>query len=297
MSSGLSKGAVAMAFMGPALVLFVCILVFPIGYSIYLSLFDTTIATLVNGGDSFVGLDNYVALMRDASFRNALWLLCVFVVLTTVIELVIALSVAVYLDQILVVPKFVNSLLIVPMFVIPVVSGLTFRYIFDPNEGVIGALYGVFGLAAPGVLGDPVLAFGAIVVQDVWRMWPFLFLVLYAGLKALPHEPIEAVRLDGATHWQAFRYVLLPMMKGPLLVAVILKVVESLKAFTEIYVMTGGGPGESTSILSMYIVKQAFTFFNLGMGSAASTLLFVAGALGAVCVIAAQRKSQQGRAL
>jgi len=121
-------------------------------------------------------------------------------------------------------------------------------------------------------------------------MWPFVFLVIYAGFKSLPREPIEAVTLDGASRWQAFRYVILPMLMPTLFVAVLLKVIESLKAFTEIYVMTGGGPGEATSLLSMYVVKQAFTFFKVGYGAAVSAVLLCVGVTLAVCVGLAQRR-------
>jgi multiple sugar transport system permease protein len=284
----MKKQAHIWIFLSPALLLFATILVFPVLYSVYLSLFDTTVATLVQGGDKFIGVDNYFELFKDTSFQNSVGLLALFIVTTTFLEVSIALAVALYLDQVLRIPKLLQTLLLLPMFVLPVVSGLTFRYIFDPNEGVLGAVYGWFGAAPPGVLGDPWLAFGAVVVQDVWRMWPFLFLVIFAGMTSLPQEPIEAVQLDGATTWQAFRYVMLPMLRGTIVVAILLKVVESLKAFTEIYVMTGGGPGESTSILSMFIVKQAFTFLKIGYGASASTLLLFVGTTLAVLSLLAQ---------
>lgn len=269
----------ALAFLSPALVTLGAVLAVPIGYSLALSFFDTTATTLVAGSDAFLGAENYVKLFSDASFRNALWLGALFTVVTTALEVCIATAVALYLDRILRVPRVVEVLLIVPMFVIPVVSGLTFRYLLDPGEGVLGHIYGLFGREAPGVLDHPSLAFAAIVAQDVWRMWPFVFLIVYAGLKTLPHGPLEAARLDGASFFQCARYVILPMLKPTLVVAVLLKVVESLKAFTEIYVMTGGGPGEATSLFSMFIVKQAFTHFQLGYASAASALLFFLGAL------------------
>ena len=110
-------------------------------------------------------------------------------------------------------------------------------------------------------------------------MWPFLFIIIFAGLKAIPRDPIEAIKLDGANLWQTCRYVIIPSLKGTIVVATLLKVIESLKAFTEIYVMTGGGPGESTTILSMYIVKQITEFSEFGFGSAASTLLLAVGVL------------------
>ena len=240
-----------------------------------------------------MGLANYRELWLDRSFHNALWLAFLFTTLTTVIEVCIAVVVALYLNQVRKVSRLVETLLVVPMFVIPVVSGLVFRYLADPSDGIIGHGFGFFGKEAPGILDHPLWAFAAVLVQDVWRMWPFVFMVVYAGLRTLSHAPFEAARLDVASTLQIWRYITLPMLRPTLLVAVVLKVIESLKAFTEIYVMTGGGPGESTNILSMFIVKQAFTFFHLSYASAASAVLFGIGVLVAVALSAANKRAQQ----
>ncbi len=285
--------APAWAFLWPTLALLGVLLAAPVGYAFFMSFRDTTAATLAQGGDAFVGLDNYVTLLGDAEFRASVWLLLKFIAVTTALEVLLATAVAWWLDQVVRPWRIIETLLIVPMFVIPVVSGLTFRYLLDPSEGVSGLVWGWFGAEAPGFLGDADLAFWAIVLQDVWRMWPFVFLIIYAGFKSLPREPLEAVRLDGANAWQAFFHVILPMLRPTLLVAVLLKVVESLKAFTEIYVMTGGGPGEATSLLSMYVVKQAFTFFKVGYGSAVSILLLAVGVSLAVGVGLAQRRRER----
>jgi multiple sugar transport system permease protein len=161
------------------------------------------------------------------------------------------------------------------MFVIPVVSGLTFRFIFDPESGVFASIFYWFNLESPDFLGDPTLAFLSVIAQDVWRMWPFIFIILYAGLKSIDTEILNAAKIDGANMLQRFRYIVLPAMKGTIIISIILKTIESFKAFTEIYVMTGGGPGESTSILSMYIIKQLTEFNRYGFGSAVSMVLLL----------------------
>lgn len=264
-------------FLGPAVGLLALILFFPILYSVNLSLYDADGASWFSGSSPFVALSNYTKLFTDPSFLNSIWLLGLYIVITTIVELGLALAVAIYFDQVVKVPSFLRTLIILPMFVLPVVSGLTFRYLFDPEGGILGHVFMLFDKEPPDMLGDPILAFGVVVLQDIWRMWPFLFIIIYAGLKAVPRDPIEAIKLDGANFWQTCRYVILPSLKGTIAVAVLLKVIESLKAFTEIYVMTGGGPGESTTILSMYIIKQITDFSQYGFGSAASTLLLVFG--------------------
>ena len=265
--------------LGPACLCMGLILAVPILWSIWLSFYEVDPVAIQDS--YFTGFEHYLGLFEDDGFLNSVYLLFVFIVATTLIEVILALSVALYVDQIIKPGRLFRTLLILPMFVIPVVSGLGFRYLFDPS-GLLGSVFYMFGQESPDFLGDPVGAMFIVILQDVWRMWPFLFVIFFAGLQALPKEPVEAIRLDGAGFFAVCRYVLLPGLKGTLAVAVVLKVIESLKAFTEIYVMTGGGPGDSTSILSMFIVKQITEFSRFGFGSAASTLLLFAGLLAAI---------------
>lgn len=267
-------GKAAFAFMMPALLIMGLILFFPIGYSFFLSVIDSNSFEFFTGQTKVVGGDNYVELAKDASFWNSLLLHAVFIVATTVVEVGLALVVAIYLDRVFPISKAIQTFLILPMFMIPVVSGLSFRFIFNPESGVWGQIFYFFGKEAPDLLGDPFLAMGVVILQDIWRMWPFLFLIIYAGLQAIPKELYEAMTMDGAKLKQLIKYLIVPSILPTLYIATILKVIESLKAFTEIYVMTGGGPGESTSILSMYIVKQVTEFSKFGTGSAASLVLF-----------------------
>lgn len=279
------------AFVGPAMALFTLLLVIPILHAFGLSFTDASFATLQEGLTG-VGLANYRELASDHSFWSAVALLLIFIATTTLLELLVALAVAYYLEQVLPVPRLLQTALLVPMFVIPVVSGLTFRYLLDPNDGVLGHLCALLGIIPPDMFGNPRLAFVSIVLQDVWRMWPFLFIILVAGFRALPRVLLEAASLDGASRWQTFWHVMLPILRPTLVVALMLKSVEALKAFTEIYVMTGGGPGDATSVLSMFIHNQAFGYFRLGYGSAASTLLLAAGTLLALGVLAFGRKRE-----
>lgn len=269
----------ALYFIGPASLFVGLILIFPVAYSFFLSVIDANNLAFFSGTTEFVGLRNFSELMSDDAFWNSLWLHSVFIVITTSVELVIALCVAIYLDQIVQIPRSLQTLLILPMFVIPIVSGLGFRYIFDPENGVWGQMFYMFDMQAPDLLGDPFWAMGVVIVQDVWRMWPFLFLIIFAGLQSISKEMQEAMKMDGANFFQLVRYLILPALKPTIFIACVLKVIESLKAFTEIYVMTGGGPGESTSILSMYIVKQVTEFSKFSTGSAASLVLFLVGML------------------
>jgi len=225
----------------------------------------------------FAGLAHYKNLLGQSSFWNALGLAALFTLVTTALELLIGLVISLFLYFQRTLPRIIEILLILPMFILPVVSGLTFRYIYDPNDGPLSFLFDALGYEPAAPLADPFWAFWSVVLQDIWRMWPFLFLIIYAGLKALPRSAQEAARMDGANTWQVIKHILLPALRPTLGIAIGLKIMESLKVFTEVYVMTGGGPGESTSLLSLYVVKQAFHFFQVGPASAASVLLLVIG--------------------
>lgn len=264
-------------FLGPAVFLFICILLFPIFYNVAVSFYDDKGVQVLVGNYEWSGLRNYLSLCRDESFLNSARLLLVFTVCSTGIEIAIALIFAIYLDQFVRVPSWVQTLIILPMFVIPAVSGLTFRYLFEPENGIIANILQNWSILAPDMFGNSRLSMVLVIAQDVWRMWPFLFLIIFAGLKTIPREPLEAIKLDGASKLQAYRYIIFPAIYHTIAIAILLKLIESLKAFTEVYVMTGGGPGESTNILSMYIVKKITEFSRFGEGSAASMMLLVVG--------------------
>lgn len=262
-------------FIFPGACLLLLLLGWPIVQSAVSSLSEQS--SSMAGSAQFVGLAHFKTLLSQSSFWNSLWLAVSFTVSTTLIELTIATAIALFLYFQKPVGRLLEVLLILPMFVLPVVSGLTFRYIYDPNDGPLSVVFRYFNFEPFSPLADSFWSFWAIVFQDVWRMWPFLFLVIYAGLKALPKSAQEAARIDGASNKALIWHIVLPSLRPTLAIAVGLKVMESLKVFTEVYVMTGGGPGDSTSLISLFVVKQAFHFFQIGPASAASMVLLALG--------------------
>lgn len=285
----MQRSLIVFLFPGCALL---CLLIgWPILQSAVSSL---TIAPQLNPQSvQFSGFHHYKTLLTQSSFWNSLWLAALFTVVTTSLELLIALAISLFLYFQKTLPRLVEILLILPMFILPVVSGLTFRYIYDPNDGPLAFIFEALGIEPAAPLADPVWAFWSVVLQDIWRMWPFLFLIIYAGLKALPRSAQEAARMDGASTKQIITYVLMPALRPTLGIAVGMKVMESLKVFTEVYVMTGGGPGDSTSLLSLFVVKQAFHFFQVGPASAASILLLAMGMTLAWTVTRYQNRQNQ----
>ncbi len=169
-----------------------------------------------------------------------------------------------------------RALILLPVFFLPVVSGMTWRFMLQPRYGALNNF--LLAMGAPEItwLGHPSFAYAAIIVQDIWRMWPFVFMLLYAGLAGIPTDVLEAAEIDGATFWKRLFRVILPLMYPTILTALLLRIIDALRIFSEVYVMTEGGPGMATTLFSLYTHRQAFGYMKVGMSSAmAMFLLFI----------------------
>lgn len=258
-------------FLGPALLVLGGVLIFPLIYSLFLSFHQWNMST--GGSPEFVFLDNFIKLFKNEPFWNSVKLQLIFVGVSVTFELIIGLGVALLLDKNFFADDIVRALLLLPVFILPVVSGLTFRFMYNPQYGAINWFIKLLGFSPVPFLSKPNLSFLAIIIQDIWRMWPFMFMILYASVSSLPKAPYEAAKIEGANRWQIFTHVTLPLLKPSIVIAVILRVINALKAFSEIYVMTNGGPGNATSIMSIFIYKNAFSFYDMGYSAAASYVL------------------------
>jgi multiple sugar transport system permease protein len=158
----------------------------------------------------------------------------------------------------------------------PVVVALTWKILFTPDVSVVNWLLSLVGIAGPAWLVDPTLALWALVIADVWQWTPFVVLMLLAALQMLPEEPLEAARIDGASGWQIFLYIILPLLKPVLLVAGLFRLIDSVKAFPNIFIMTGGGPGVATEATNYYAYLQGFSYTFLGYSSAITVVMLIA---------------------
>lgn len=262
-------------FLLPALLIVFAVLIFPIIFSFVVSLFDWPLSA-GGGARTFVGGDNYVALVQDAEFWNSLRLQVGFIFIAIPLELILGLAAALLLNREFSGGRVVRSLILLPVFFLPVVSGMTWRFMLQPRYGALNNF--LLALGAPEItwLGDPTFAYAAVLAQDVWRMWPFVFMLLYAGLAGIPADVLEAAEIDGAGFWKRLFRVILPLLYPTMLTAVLLRIIDALRIFSEVYVMTEGGPGMATTMFSLYTHRQAFGYMKVGMSSAmAIFLLFI----------------------
>jgi multiple sugar transport system permease protein len=257
----------------PALLLVLAINVFPLVYSTILAFFQWNL-TQAQVAPKFVGLDNFIRLLtRDPQFVMAAANTAIVVVATVVIQTVLGVAIALLLDQKLRFTFVATTLLLIPLALAPAVVGLLFSSLLSGSLGPINYWLGAIGLPAPSWLGDPHWALASIILVDTWQWTPFMILLTLAGLRSLPNEPVEAALVDGASAWQRFRFVKLPMLLPVLTVAVLLRAIDSFKTFDLVFLLTFGGPGTSSTTLSFYGYKVGLQAFDIGRASAIAFLM------------------------
>lgn len=245
----------------------------PIPYTFYLSLHSYN---LVDRVFKFTSFRNYYTLITDPFFINAVQRTVLFTILSVSISMIIALGLALLLDKELKGKSLLQGIFLFPMFIAHVAVGTIWYIMFTPIISPVNYFLTLLGMSPVLWLSKPTTAFLSIVISDIWQWTPFAFILLYAGLQTINPTLYEAAKIDGASSFQIFRGITLPLMLGTIVIAAILRFMDSFRVFAKIYVMTGGGPGRSTETVSMLIYKRAFIFFELGESSA-MVLVLLAG--------------------
>ena len=262
-------------FAAPALVLTVVVLFLPMIYAFGLSFFQYSIAR-PRPNPPFVGLSNYADVLVHSGFVFSVWVTIVYTLVAVALEFGLGLAFALLLNREFRLQGVVRTLLMLPLFLTPIVVGLIWTLIYTPNNGVLSATIAALRLGGPTAwLGEPSTAMPAVILVDVWQNTPFMFLVLLAGLQSLPPHVYEAAAIDGASSWQTLVNVTLPMLKPLILVALIIRGMDAFRAFDTIYLLTGGGPGVLTQVISLTVYYIAFQTYDLGLSSAASFIVLV----------------------
>lgn len=254
------------AFVLPTLLMLLLVLGFPIAVAVVNSF------KLPDGSWT---LEHYGQLLGDDRFLNSLVVTFTFVGGTVLLHLVVGFIIALALNTHVKGKRFFRVVAILPWAVPDVISGLIWRFMYNPTAGIINWVLLEVGLASTYIewLGDSDLALPSVIFADVWRGYPFVMLILLAGLQAIPDELYEAAKVDGASAIQEFRHITLPMMRGMILIAVALDTIWQFRRFGLIVNMTAGGPGNVTEILSLYIYKQYFRYFNFEYASAIALIM------------------------
>lgn len=257
----------------PGLATLLIIIVFPIIFTIITSFYDYTLLNPQH--DSFVGLDNYQEVIEEDYIGDSVLITSQFVLSTVLIEFFIGFIIALSLNKVKRFKTVYYVILLAPLMINPVVVGLIWRMILHTELGIFNYLLKLLDINRVNWLGDNDTAFWTIVFVDIWHQVSFMTILLLAGLSALPREPYEAARMDGASSLRCLISITLPLMRPVITVAILLRLIFSIKTFDIIYIMTKGGPGISTDLVSYFIYRSAFFGLDIGRASALSVGLLI----------------------
>jgi len=259
-------------FLLPAFSLITLIFIYPTIYSLYISFFQYNLIS-VNVKRIFVGFNNYLKVFSDPIFYNSLFITLRFSFIATFVELIFGFGLALlfqrdYSNKVI---NFSKIFFLIPMLITPVVVGILGRFMFNSQIGIIN----IFLHRDINWLGSTQLSFYSCLIMDIWEWTPFMFLIIYAGLKSMPVEPFEAAVIDGASKIAIFRYITLPLMRRIVLIVITLRFLEVMKLYDIVFIATKGGPALSTDTLTLFLHRVGLMFFHIGYAGAISFVFLI----------------------
>ncbi len=263
----------ALLTVAPATVLLIALSVFPLAYSLWLSLTNTALLSIAP--PRFTGLQNYANIFGDHLFWTSLGVTAVFALSVVTVQLAVAIGLAMALTRLPRHHQLIATILLIPSILSPSVASFQWQQLFNYNSGVLNFALQKLGLPLQGWTADPHQALPSLVLVDFWEWTPFIMLLLFAGIQSLPRQVFEAARVDGSSGWQIFRFQILPLLRRGIAIAVILRLIAAFKAFDIIYALTSGGPGSSTESLAFYTYTVGFRYFTVGYSAALSFVSLV----------------------
>ena len=255
-------------FILPALSVIGLVAIFPVFYVFYLSLHKKVLTFNIS---DFTGIDNYVYLLTDSRFWNALKNTAYFTGVSVSLELLLGLSIAILLNRAFKGKGFMRAVVLIPWAIPTVVSAKMWEWIYNTDFGILNYMLGI----KINWLGNTTWAIHAAIFMDVWKTTPFVALILIAGLQVIPKDLYHAARVDGAGSWYIFGTITLPLLMPAILIVLIFRTLDAFRVFDAVYVLTGGGPANTTETLSIYAYKVLFQLLQFGYGSTLSVIVFL----------------------
>lgn len=269
--SATGERALPYLLLAPTLLVLLSLGIYPLIYAVRVSL------QVGRGERAHWSLENFTRLFSDSFFLSALAHTLIYAASALTLEFLLGLALAVLLNERIRGRGIFRAALLVPMMLPPVVVGVVWRLMLNPNFGAINGTLKSFGVNTEALTwtASPRLAFLSVIAVDVWQWTPFVFLILLAGLQAIPEEPYEAALMDGSSAWQTFTNITLPLLKPAILIVLLLRTMDLLRVFDQIFILTEGGPGFATETISLYIYRAAFRFGDFGYAAAMSFVLLL----------------------
>ncbi|MDH6295652.1 carbohydrate ABC transporter membrane protein 1, CUT1 family [Agrobacterium fabrum] len=258
-------------FVIPALVVISAVIVFPWVFTLWMSVHRWTLGQ----EQSFIGFENYVRLASDIRFWESLWHTLIYTVLSVVAPLFLGTLAALVFDAQFPLRGFLRGVFVMPMMATPVAIALVWTMMFHPQLGVLNYLLSLIGIGPLEWIYNQSTVIPSLVLVETWQWTPLVMLIVLGGLAAVPREPYESAEIDGANAWQKFRYLTMPMIAPFLMIAVIIRSIDAVKSFDIIYAMTQGGPGTASETINIYLYNTAFSYYDIGYGSAMAVVFFI----------------------
>ena len=286
--AGYSRRRVYILFLLPALIVIFAVIIFPWIFTIWMSMNDWQIGMGMQR--SFIGLSNFWKLATNTRFLETIPRTLYFTLLSVLAPLVFGVFAAEVFHQRFPLRGLLRGIYTLPMMTTPVAIALVFIMMYHPQIGVLNYLLNLVGIPKQLWVYDKNSVIWALVLVETWQWTPLIMLIVLGGLAALPTEPYESALIDGASRWDMFRFITLPLVLPFLMVALIIRAIDALKSFDIIFVMTQGGPGTASETINIYLYLQAFSFFNIGHASAVVIVFFVIILALAVVLLAARER-------
>ncbi len=285
----LAENGMLVLFLLPAVLILIITQGYPLAYSAYFSLRDWTLARSPHPGP-YIGLDNYTRAFDDTVFTGAVDTTVTFAVAATFFELVVGFTLAYLTVGESFWLQISRTILIMPMVIAPVAVGTMWRMMYSARAGLLNYLLSQVGIHGPDWLGDPTVALNSLIIVDVWEWSPFVMVIYAAALTALPREPFRAATVDGASRWQIFRHITVPLLMPVTLLVLMFRLIDTLLTLDIVVTTSFGGPGFRTYTLSFWIYQQGLRYFNISYSAATSWILLVACLLIATVLLVVRQR-------
>lgn len=257
----------------PTILVLLLINIYPLLYSVFVSVTDYQLIGVHQL--KFVGLKNYTDLLVNTNFLKAMLNTFIFVATSVTSEILLGVTIAILLYRLEGAGNMLLSFFLLPMMLTPVIIGIMWRFMFNYDFGMINVFLVHIGLPKVAFLSDTLHAIYYLTIVDMWQWTPFIILLVYGNLQALPKELIESAAIDGASSIKTFKSITLPFLSQTIFVCVLIRLMDSIREYDKVYTMTQGGPGNATETVSFFIYRQAFKFFNTSSAAASSIILLI----------------------
>jgi ABC-type sugar transport system permease subunit len=261
----------ALLFLSPTLIIFSAFILFPVFFSFYLSFHKWN---MFGGETTFIGFDNYIRMFKNPEFWQVLKNTAIYTIGTIPLNMALALWVAFILNKKIIGKRFLRTAFFAPVIISPVAAAVIWRWLYDPNFGLINYFISAIGFSPVNWLNEPTAAMFALIIVGVWKTFGVNMVLFSAGLSGIPESYYEAADLDGAGRWDKFWNITVPLLSPTTFFIMIMSMISSFQVFDIVYVLTSGGPLGSTKVLVFYVYEYAFKFFEMGYSSAISYFLF-----------------------